>query len=132
MAAFTATRDDHREPDVQPGDPQQSPSLGAGFRMAVPVAGQPGMQIHRMRHHRRAQDGRGQQHAFLSEESRHQPADHIPGRRRRHEEAGGEADGDQQQQPGDHAFEDLLAALVLNSQQQQRHHPGDDPADQQR
>ena len=107
-------RDDHRQPDIQPGDTQQPAPLRAGIGMAVPVPGQPGMQVHRVRHHRRAQDGRGQQHAFLPVELRHQAADHVPGWRRRHEEAGGEADRDDQQQSGDDAFEQLLAPPVLN------------------
>ena len=40
--------------------------------MAVPVAGQAGMQIDRVRHHRRAQHRGGQQHALGAVEPRHQ------------------------------------------------------------
>ena len=114
MAAFTPPATTIASPTSTRVTRSSRRRCGPRSGVPVPVAGQAGMQVHRMRHHRRAQDGGGQQHALRPAKSRHQPADDGIGRRCCDEETGREADRDQQQQSGDHAFEQLLAALVLD------------------
>ena len=99
--------------------------------MAVPVAGESGMQVDRVRHHGRAEHRGGQQDALGAVETRHQPADHVSDRRRLDEQAGQEPDRDDQQQAGDHPLEHPLTASVLHGEQHQRHRAGDDAAEQQ-
>jgi hypothetical protein len=112
-------RNEHRDADVVAGDAQDPPPRMAGLWLAVPVAGQPGVQVDGVRHDRCAEHGGGQQDALGAVEARHQPAHHVRGRRRLDEQTGQESDGNDQQQSGDHPFEDPLAPPVLHGKQQQ-------------
>ena len=107
-------------------------ALWAWFGVAVPVAGQAGVQVDGVRHHRRAEHRGGQQHALGALEARHQPLGGVGERWRLDEQAGQESDRDDQQQAADHPLERSLAAAVLHGEQQQRHRAGDDATDQQR
>ena len=87
--------------------------------MTVAVAGQAGMQVHGVRHHRGAQHRAGQKDALGAVEAGEHSADNVAGSGRVDEKACQETDCDDEQQPGDDAFEHALPAPVLDHQQQQ-------------
>ncbi len=67
---------------------------GPAFGVTVPVAGQAGVQVHRVRHHRRAEHRGGEQHALGAVEPRNQARGHIAARRGLDEQACQEPDRD--------------------------------------
>ena len=90
------------------------------------------VQIDRVRHHRRTEHARRQQHGFGAVETRDQTAEYIAGRRGLQDESGEEADHDDREHGHDHPLEDLLLPRVLQDQDDHGHHADDQSADHQR
>lgn len=126
------TGEQHRQPDIDAGDPQQPPTDRPCFGVTVTITCEAGVQVHRVRHDRRTEHRGCDQYAFGAVESGNQPGCRFGERWRFDDNAGQEPHGDDTEQPQDHELERTLTPAVLYQQQQHRYRSGDETPEQKR
>ena len=82
-----------------------------------------------MRHHSRAEHGRGEQHCLGALQAGHEPTENLSGGRRFDDEACEESHDDDREHAKDDPFENVLLARILQKQHQERHHADDHAAE---
>ena len=110
-------RQRERPHHINLGAAQQLPGIRLLLTGSVMIIHQRGMQINRVRHHRRTQNRRRHQHRIRSTEPRDQTSEHIAAVRRVDEQAGDEAEGDHQQHRNDNLLKHTMRATALEPQQ---------------